>query len=1474
MKRATKSLIFLFLVLLFWIFFHPLAISAEFNVFKKTYTRETGKPKTVTDPFIVLNSNTTWTLRATVKKVSSATVILNGVEILHPNDFNQNISFIEIPVTILSSNTIAVEVGGKPGGELTIEIMGIDNSPPVADWLAPAEGEILNTQTVTAQLQLTDDIAGLHPASLQILLDGASVTTAFSPLNQPTLSATLQATLTVTEGIHTLRAEVSDLAGQSVSASVSFTIITDTTSPTISNLTPADGSTIDDLQPIISATFSDETSGIDTTSIHLTFDGLDVTTESAVTEASIGFIPTTALADGNHTVQLQVADQAGNLAMAQATFTIPPLTVTITSPANSSIFTTSPIRVTGTINRNTVTVTVNGVAAIVSNGGFFADVPLPRDGNHIITAVAIDAADKTDQASTTVVLDTIPPTVIIDSPPEGFTTSEETIAIAGLVDDVITASPTVTVNGIFAVVENGSFIAMDVPLNEGSNLITAVSTDGVGNIGTAVITVNRAALPGLRLQIQSGQAQSSVISTALPNPLVVQLLDRDNFPVQGRDVLLEVSRGDGTMNPVGGGDAIRSLFVRTDGNGETSVLFTLGSRTGAGNNRVRASVAGGLSFVEFCATGTSGPPDRIHIIPDSNQQTGVVNRPLGEPFAAVVSDNQGNPLTGVSVDFEVVEGGGNLEGSTEITVNTDGDGIALALLTLGPEPGTANNVVTAAFLGQIGSPIEFVASGVAPGPVADTTFSGIVLDNNDEPLQNARAIIAGVDREALTDEGGQFIITMVPPGSQRLFIDASAIIDMRGRIYPNLEFDVNIISGVNNSLGFPIYLPPLATEPTSLATVTGPPATDVVLRMPGVPEATLTLLAGTIVSNENGPASPTNPITVSLSRVNNDRVPMPPPNGSVFLLAGTTQPAGTRFDPPAPICVPNAGMNPGAQVDIFSFDHDVGQFVSIGFASVSEDGSVICSDPGFGIRKAGWHGAVPPRPPTTTVESWRIAFIDRQPDYALGDDEDTSTISDNDSDNYFLRQHDASTGVADYENLDVYYSILPAGVPITDVKIHIYKENTNERIQFDDGKDYLEGEKDGNSFKTGNNLHVTWPDVRDASGNFRNVGFYRLELEVAVAGLPQPKKTPINDGNPSLPGWQCPQRGLAIHDIVYKHRPVVFMGANETVAPNGPVYPFSSGIIGNYRLRESQTLLDGPAWDLPLPNYSNFGDFPNRPDNFDDIDVKYPVLQASINNDPANVANHYIDVLDSNRGSAAGIPFLCHRGHPTAHTNYVFVQYWMYETSSHAPYNTTGVKNNTFTHEADWEIVQICVQLQDPSDLNSKSKWFSPYATTASQHFYGQTLAWRRDKDGPGIIDQRYAQTAENGNRIEVFIAENAHATYFRGGTFDADIFDGLGTQVQYNTVIDFFFDQIGAPSTQVNYSLLPLNFKNQAGIYDWPGKWGGKEIGIPFVNGPFLSTRNIEGGGTLQVANNPVQFHNLCRKLINGSQDSETELQ
>jgi len=107
---------------------------------------------------------------------------------------------------------------------------------------------------------------------------------------------------------------------------------------------------------------------------------------------------------------------------------------------------------------------------------------------------------------------------------------------------------------------------------------------------------------------------------------------------------------------------------------------------------------------------------------------------------------------------------------------------------------------------------------------------------------------------------------------------------------------------------------------------------------------------------------------LTLSQVHGDKVPMAPPNGTSPAVVGTLQPPRAKFNPPIRIQVPNSSALPAGQVvEVYSFDHDLEQFVSGGTARVSEDGSVIVSDPGFGLRVSGWHAAPPPPPPKTCV---------------------------------------------------------------------------------------------------------------------------------------------------------------------------------------------------------------------------------------------------------------------------------------------------------------------------------------------------------------------------------------------------------------------------------------------------------------------------------------------------------------------------
>src|SRR5262249_10972081 len=143
------------------------------------------------------------------------------------------------------------------------------------------------------------------------------------------------------------------------------------------------------------------------------------------------------------------------------------------------------------------------------------------------------------------------------------------------------------------------------------------------------------------------------------------------------------------------------------------------------------------------------------------------------PLVVVVMDAGQNPLAGVPVTFEVLQGGGNLSGAATQVVPTDGKGRAAVTLTLGPAPGLDNNLVGARFAGLAHEPVTVKASGRVLGDPAATRVSGVVLDNQGAPVPGVTMRLHGGSSTTVTDDQGRFSLTGVPVGDLVLIADAS-----------------------------------------------------------------------------------------------------------------------------------------------------------------------------------------------------------------------------------------------------------------------------------------------------------------------------------------------------------------------------------------------------------------------------------------------------------------------------------------------------------------------------------------------------------------------------------------------------------------------------------------------------------------------------------------------------------------------------
>ncbi len=663
---------------------------------------------------------------------------------------------------------------------------------------------------------------------------------------------------------------------------------------------------------------------------------------------------------------LTVAYGGQTLALADA-FTVTGPTISILTPTNLSFVNTPAITVTGRVSDQRATIAVNGITAPNTSGSFTTSVPL-QEGNNTISAVATTPEGAAVSSSIQITLDTTPPRIAILSPSPNQETTEASISVTGSVNDIVVGTVNdqeaqVTVNGVRAAVANRSFEARNVPVALGSNTIRVEARDRVGNPASATVTVARKAMGLLKMSIVSGNYQSAPVMNVLAQPLVVRLTDDFDQPIANRSVFFRVAQNNGLVGAASNDASKTAVEVKTDASGQARAFWKLGERSGAGNNRAEAYTTGLTAPAVFSASGTNGTPTRI-VIDSGLNQTGAVNDKLPLPFVAVVTDANHNRLGGVPVTFTVRQGGGKIDGLAEKTFTSDSDGRVAAVLELGPNEGIENNEVVVNFSGNTNSPAIFTATGRIPRLLADTRVTGTVFDNANQPIPGVTMRLYRIQQGTTTNlpvqvgtpvqtnDKGYFEMVGAPVGVFKLMADGTTV--PGAKKYPTLEFDLTIVSGNNNSIGSPIYLPVLDT----VNRLCVDEATGGTLTLPDVPGFSLTVAPGSATFPGGSRKG-----CVSVTPVNIDKVPMTPGFGQQPQFVVTIQPVGTSFHPPAALSIPNTdGLLPRATTELYSYDHDLASFVSIGQGVVHEDGLRIQSLPGNGVTKAGWHCGGNPLP--------------------------------------------------------------------------------------------------------------------------------------------------------------------------------------------------------------------------------------------------------------------------------------------------------------------------------------------------------------------------------------------------------------------------------------------------------------------------------------------------------------------------------
>lgn len=794
------------------------------------------------------------------------------------------------------------------------------------------------------------------------------------------------------EGPYTVYLEATDQAGILVNAVWGFEVDTESVHQ-LDITSPAGGQTVTTITLPVEARVQASKSGL----LGLTVNGSEMALQSADATGRLVLSGSVKLLDGDNTLEFIARFDDGAVVTERRTVTLDgPPRVTVLSPTDKSILgrvqdssptdltgnVERPVTVTGRVSKPVVAVTVNQQGAVIdaAGTGFTFERFFLREGMNVLTVVATDAAGRVGSSTVTVSVDQTAPILTIETPQDLHVTSAAAIDVRGVVNDAVEGmtgapEPVVTVNGVEAQVSDRYFLASTVPLQVGENVLDVVATDHLGNRRVRTLRVSRIAVGSHRLSALSGNGQTGDVGVELPQPLSIVALDRDGAPVADLPVSFDVMRNTGSITSVRGQvqrpDGVspaRNVVVRTDSAGRAQVWLVPGKQTGPGSNVVRAQVsaqAGVLANqfageVYFSATTRRGAVSKVLADTGTHQIAETGSVPL-ELLSLVVRDVSDNHLPGVPIVFAIEEGDAffvddNGNRVQKRVLVTDRNGLTATRPQIGLTPGTVR--VSARALrnadGDINDPAQLAGNAqyviqVREARDGTTRFRGFVYTDKGEPLPGVRISVGRTSVVSTTDESGAFVLDNLPPGRVDLFVDGRTSSHL-GQVWPSLHFEAFAVRGQENALPHPVYLPPLLS---SQAKVVGGNE-DVILTIPGIEGFQMKVKANSVTFPDGSRTG-----TLVVSPVTADKLPMAPPaGGAAFgLPAWTVQPAGTRFDPPIEVTLPNSrAYPPGDNLPVVQWDHDLGQFVPMGRATVSEDGALLVTDAGGGISKAGWGG--------------------------------------------------------------------------------------------------------------------------------------------------------------------------------------------------------------------------------------------------------------------------------------------------------------------------------------------------------------------------------------------------------------------------------------------------------------------------------------------------------------------------------------
>jgi hypothetical protein len=227
-----------------------------------------------------------------------------------------------------------------------------------------------------------------------------------------------------------------------------------------------------------------------------------------------------------------------------------------------------------------------------------------------------------------------------------------------------------------------------VPKKAGIYTLTMSGT-GFGSVTTTATATSAAAT---RIIAYGGAKQTGTAGSTLPNPLIAQALDANRNGVSGVTVNFAANNG-AIPNPAS---------VVTDANGQARTTLQL--PTTASTITVTGSSVG-LKNVTFVEYSVAGPATNLAIV-SGNNQFAPAGTQLPQALTVVVTDQYGNPNSGVDVNFDDGGAGGAFSNPNPQVTSTTGTAAQFYTLPRFPATVTINAAATG-----IATPAVFTETG-------------------------------------------------------------------------------------------------------------------------------------------------------------------------------------------------------------------------------------------------------------------------------------------------------------------------------------------------------------------------------------------------------------------------------------------------------------------------------------------------------------------------------------------------------------------------------------------------------------------------------------------------------------------------------------------------------------------------------------------------------------------------------------------